>query len=455
MGSLSDMEELLLRIPNSYIADYMREALQCYNSGAYRGCIVLSSIAFFDDCLNKLADIRNFNKTAKIIHNEVLKRQNTQDVYECYLLDQLASNKLISQLDATTADLIRTRRNKSAHASGHKPSAEEARYVYYEVIDKFLSRTSFNSKVLADEIIDRLINSRFFPSTTLDDVKSIVGHEIQLLHSESFPYFFAKLIDGVLEKNRSFSSNAKYFINGLCALDNDKWNLLIESKLLEKKLDDEKYQSCCLAALSINPKIISTLSPPTLERLKAALKQNIDEIPNSSSDNSPAQFFENLLIKNPTAIKSLRDECCYFLNAHSYLSLSPLLANSDDNLWEQYQSILKKKACSTTFDVANNFAKQFHAIEDTVVTDSDGWYLLDLMLAIVHASKWGAWAAQSVVLDRFENFPKLKSAVMEHLEKEPELCCVKIKEQGIEIKDIDAFISQYIIGEGSPEQSTE
>jgi hypothetical protein len=29
--------------------DYMREALACYHAGAYRGCIVMSYLALFDD----------------------------------------------------------------------------------------------------------------------------------------------------------------------------------------------------------------------------------------------------------------------------------------------------------------------------------------------------------------------------------------------------------------------
>ncbi len=41
MPGLSDMEELLPRIRNKQITDYMREALACYNAAAYRACIVL------------------------------------------------------------------------------------------------------------------------------------------------------------------------------------------------------------------------------------------------------------------------------------------------------------------------------------------------------------------------------------------------------------------------------
>lgn len=61
---LSDMEELLSRIQNKAIVDYMREGIGCYHAGAYRGCIVLSYIALFDDLSQKLHELAKTNATA-------------------------------------------------------------------------------------------------------------------------------------------------------------------------------------------------------------------------------------------------------------------------------------------------------------------------------------------------------------------------------------------------------
>jgi len=58
---LSDMEELLGRIHNRAIVDYMREGLSCYHVGAYRGCIVLSYIAL------SMILTRNYNNLQKQI----------------------------------------------------------------------------------------------------------------------------------------------------------------------------------------------------------------------------------------------------------------------------------------------------------------------------------------------------------------------------------------------------
>lgn len=59
MAHLTDMEELRATIPGADIRDYMREAMSCYMASAYRGAVVLSYIALFDDLLAKLGELAN------------------------------------------------------------------------------------------------------------------------------------------------------------------------------------------------------------------------------------------------------------------------------------------------------------------------------------------------------------------------------------------------------------
>ncbi len=447
MTHLSDMEEILQKIQNVAIADYMREALKCYGAGAYRGCIVLSSIALFDDSFNKLAEIRTVNKKAREIHDEVAKRQASQDVYESYLLDQLASNKLISKLDASTAEVIKNRRNKSAHASGHNPSAEEARFVFFEVIDKFLSKPAFSSKVLADEILSRLANSGFFPSNITNDVQSVVEHEIKLLHKDAYPYLISKLISEINSSSQHLSQNTRYFLDGLACLNDKSWNDLILNKLLEKKLDDESYRSQCLASISINPDFISKLTATSLERLKLAISYNIKNTPNSSSVNSPAQFFVNILNKKAGVLTLLDVECEEFLNKHSYLSTSPKLATSSTELWNKYQEILLNKAGSTSFDTANHFANSFQSIEEQIVSNSEDSYLLKIVLAVTKAAEWGAWRAESVVSERFNKFEKLKNSTIKYLKESPSDSILIIKDKFPAEETALSFMEKYLESE--------
>lgn len=91
MAHLTDMEELLSTVISNVVRDYMRKAMNSYMSGAYRGCIVLSYIALFDDLLAKLSELSKVNKAAKSIYMAAEKKKTDQEVFESHLIDQLGS----------------------------------------------------------------------------------------------------------------------------------------------------------------------------------------------------------------------------------------------------------------------------------------------------------------------------------------------------------------------------
>lgn len=444
MAHLTDMDELLQRIPNKDIINYMEEALKCYNAGAYRGCIVMSYIALFDDLVRKLSEMRQVNNKAREIHDEVVRRQNSQDVFENYLLEQLASNKIISELDASMADIIRVRRNKAAHASGHSPSAEEARFVYHEVISIFLSKKTFSSKVLADEILARAENNNFFPSGIIDDIKGVVEHETKMLHSDAYPYFITKLLDGIKAPTGTFSQNVSFFIAGLTALDKETSNKILVSKLFEKKLDDETYASQCISCISVNPKLLDMLSSTALDRLRKRITENTETTPNTSSINSPASLFENIYLKNRAKIEVLRSETLDFLKKHSYLSISPLIAQASDSIWPEYVNMLISKAGSSNFDNANNFSKQFPVIDSNFAKKANGADLLKLYSAVIRANTWGAWAAQSVVSSRFETFVTTKNKLKAFMSNQKTDAATILEQEFPNEYTPESFLSKYI-----------
>ncbi|MCW2370780.1 hypothetical protein [Sphingobium sp. B11D3D] len=96
-----DMEELLAKISNRGMVGYMREAATCYAAGAYRGGIVFSYIALFDDMRAKLAQLGTINKVAHAVHLEVEKRANDQDVFETFMADRLKKEGLLTAAEHT------------------------------------------------------------------------------------------------------------------------------------------------------------------------------------------------------------------------------------------------------------------------------------------------------------------------------------------------------------------
>ncbi|MGS3141698.1 hypothetical protein ACB274_03660 [Aeromonas sanarellii] len=283
MAHLTDMEELLARIPGADIRDYMREAMSCYMAGAYRGALVLSYIALFDDLLAKLGELGNVNSEAKLIFTEATKKKADQDVYESYLINQLTSKNLISGLDSSFLTTLRTLRNKSAHPSGHKPSPEEARFVFFESIDRFLSKPILSTTQLVDELVTRLKNSNFFPSTSISDIRNVVRDEIVNLHDEAMPQLVTKMASAVTSADASIKKNSSFFLIGLAKLDNSSANAALQTKLITSKADDADYQDVITQTLSANGKLISGLSGTPIDRVRAILAKKYLKLPVQSA----------------------------------------------------------------------------------------------------------------------------------------------------------------------------
>src|SRR5262245_34472928 len=51
---LRDLEEVLLSIPDPESRNFMREAVRCYHTGAYRAAVVMAVAAGMDDLRRKL-----------------------------------------------------------------------------------------------------------------------------------------------------------------------------------------------------------------------------------------------------------------------------------------------------------------------------------------------------------------------------------------------------------------
>src|ERR1035437_9678224 len=94
-------------------------------------------------------------------------------------------------------------RNKAAHPSGVHASAEEARYVFSEVINKCLKDKMLQTNFAVDAIVSVLPKGNFFPTNKLDDIKAIVETEIAGLQEQAVPYLIHKLLENRLDGSGS------------------------------------------------------------------------------------------------------------------------------------------------------------------------------------------------------------------------------------------------------------
>ncbi len=448
MAHLTDMEELLATVISGDVRDYMREAMNCYMSSAYRGCIVLSYIALFDDLLAKLAELGKVNSDARTTYQEAEKKKSDQEVFESYLIDQLGSKNLLSSLDTAFLSTLRTLRNKSAHPSGHKPSPEEARFIYFEVINRFLSRPILSTTQLVDEIIGRLKNKNFFPTSQITDISEVVEEEIESLHNEAYPQLIVKLTKESVASDADTKRNAGFFLTGLAYLDKPEINDLLQKKVIQPKSDDADYHHLILRLVSSNGQLFKGINKASVTRFKNIFIERIDSVKATVSDTQfshPISVFVSLskVLSDKEILDIFKEELENLFNRKPYSNyLLDALADLPKTKVEYIETI-KKKAGSATFDVANAFASSVGDIDEylaAITTDEDAF---QIVVAVLEAAAWGAFGAQGLEKTKFSKTPNINAKAITYLNGNKRKSKAYIKEKlDIDVK-AEKFIDDY------------
>lgn len=447
--ALADMEELIGTIERSSMRSYMREAMNCYTAGAYRGCIVLSYIALFDDLLDKLGELGKVNSAAKTIFVEASKKKSDQEVFESYVIDQLTATNLVSGLDNAFLTTLRTLRNKSAHPSGHEPSAEEARFIFREVVTRFLSRAILSTTQLVDEIISRLGNANVFPSPLNQDIKGVVESEINSLHEAAFPQLVVKLVAGLSATNATTKKNARYFLVGLAAVDVPAALQALQAKLLVAKSDDQAYAPAILSVLSANGASVIGLPPVTRARLKKIIVSQVDAIGASITDahlSNPATAMASMVraLDDAQLIADFKDALETVFDRKPYSAVVAKSLKGRPVSAALYYNSLLKKAGSSTFDIANTFAAGIDNIDAPLSELLSGEQAFQLIVSVLQAAEWGAFTSQALKGKKFSTMPAIRDKAIAYIKMYKANAKAVLKsELKLELKASE-FIKQYL-----------
>ncbi|TDU28908.1 hypothetical protein DFR24_3288 [Panacagrimonas perspica] len=449
MAHLTDMEELLATIESQLIRNYMREAMSCYMAGAYRGCIVLSYIALFDDLLDKLGKLAGINSAAKTIYNEAKKRKDDQDVFESFLIDQLGSKNLLSGLDAAFLDTLRSLRNKSAHPSGHTPSPEEARFIFYESITRFLARPILSTTQLVDELIQRMSNSNVFPSSAVPDLAAIVQNEIETLHEEAIPQLVAKLVKCVIDTDAVVQRNSTLFLVGLAGLKKGPAKEALTKKLLEAKADATQYAASILGVLTADGSLAGALSGVHLTRVKSLLAAQIvspkvpaDEYELGHPVSIVASIVESL--DETTLLASFKEEIERLFEKRPYSSKLGEAVKKHTVLAEMWVATLFENAGSSTFDIANAFAVSVSRIDGVLASAITNEKAFHFVVAVCRAADWNAYSSKDLVSKKFVTVPAVRAKAISYLNAKKKTAKAYLETQlSIDMK-ASAFVAAHL-----------
>ncbi|WP_210531725.1 DUF4145 domain-containing protein [Pantoea ananatis] len=427
MSNLRDMEELISDIVDVELKEYMREALTCYMTGAHRACVVLSFIAIFEDLFKKLDGMATTNRVARAIFTEISKKRDEQKVYENDLLNRLKSEKIITEIDADFLTVLRTLRNKAAHPSGHKPTAEEARYVYSETIHRFLSKPVLSTTQVADQILSKLTNSYLFPTSNINDHAVVVNEGVKNLHHDGYSYLLNKLLLSLDDANEQIKLNAKRYLLGLSfkPLNSDVVEQIKKQLIIECSSDDSKRQ-CLMECISTNGGLLKDIDDIIYLRINKMIEDTISATKTSDQHTylkHPVQIIKSVLGLNKEII-----DRCFSSSVGDVLEkykLSPVLMKCvKGHEWARRKVIqlIFEQAGSSTFSEANSFAQSASTYDDDISTLMDNISCLELIIHICTAGKWGAFGAEGMMNGKFNNIPQIKGQAVKALQDDIAIC---------------------------------
>jgi len=416
LAQLSDMEELLEQIENIEIKDYMREAMSCYYANAYRGCIVLCVIAMFDDLMRKLQELSYINGTATGIYKVLLAKQEDQDVFENDMLTQLCSNNIISKLEKDIFNNLKGLRNKSAHPSGHKPTAEEARYVYSEVISKVITQPLLKTIHLIEDILKKINNANFFYINTPDVIKSIVENEIINLHDDAYAMLIVKLTDEIKDAQLNDKKNYKLFLYGLALLNKTEISEKIYKKFIKNHIDNLELRAIIIPLFTKDNRMLEFLKDDLIiiGRLNSMIISKINSengvgiIPNNShaffKENSELIIKFSLYDKFKTSLEKMFDKYEY-----SFPKELLIFEEMKNTIIDKY----KNNAKSSMYTKSNKFVQEFAYVDSFLTLEPVDAY--EICKNIKMAGDSCSFASKNYYNNYFNDFPNLKAKAKEYI----------------------------------------
>lgn len=410
MAGLADMEELIAKVGNIEAASYLREAFVCYGAGAYRACIILTYGALFEDIRLKTFNVAKVSASAKTVSTQIELLANGQKPFETPLVEQLKSQNLITELQSQCLKQIINHRNKAAHPSGHIANAEEARYVFREAVDRFLSQPVLSTTQAVDEILVDITSSNYFPSKQLDDVQQIVSVAIQPVHSAAHKALVERLVAALLSPLSE--DNARKFLLGLIRTDAPYWRTLISRALLEKRSANPAFGIHIYALLCIDGKIFSISNSATKQRtakLIAEQVNNVVELRNHQIHHPVVLLLSLIVSVSPEDIDICDDFVQKVIN--KYWKMDSLLRSAERSpkVLEKLIEVLISKAGSTNYDTANEFARTLPSFDkglSKLITDRQAF---QIAVGVIKASEGGAFNAQDITSDKFSSAPEVKA----------------------------------------------
>lgn len=248
---LADLDELVLKCRDEKSLQYIKEAVSCYKSGAFRSAIVSTWIAVTFDLIDKFKELSSLgDKEAEKQVEEIEKARRINDISRFLQLEREIINvardnlELISHTESIDLERLQVDRNRCAHPSMNlegdifNPSAELARLHIHSAVNHLLQYPPSQGKYALDKLLLE-IESKFFPSSESDILLAIKNSPLNKPRYSLLRNFMVVLIKRALsgESERSVEHRFYLVLEAIKQLHKESYDEILGkdlSKILSK-----------------------------------------------------------------------------------------------------------------------------------------------------------------------------------------------------------------------------
>lgn len=355
---LADLEELVLKCDSPRSRVYIEEALACYESGAYRACIVTTWIALVFDIHEKLQQLAlGGDKAAQLVLDAFSKARQEENFQtalrlERELLDDCKSKfELITALEYQDLKRLLDDRHRCAHPSmntdddPYKPSPELARAHLRNAVSYVLQHPPTQGKTAFEKVM-RDIQSSLFPVDAIRAATSLragpIGRPRAALVRNIVIVLMKSLLLGDLNEQDRLRHSAA--LGGLYKLHRESTDGVIQEKLsatIRQVGDQDLFKAVLM--LDAVPECGAHLEEDVLDRLRTFVS------------GMPRPFFASYIIA-ALRVDLLRDQTISRINAATVEELvtSGLAQDPPSEFLERVVSLYEG---SNSFAMANEIGR--------------------------------------------------------------------------------------------------
>lgn len=291
---LADLDELVLKCRDEKALQYIKEAVSCYKSGAFRSAIVSTWIAVTFDLIDKFKELSLLgDKEAEKQVEEIEKARRINNISRFLQLEReiisVARDKLelISHTESIDLERLQEDRNRCAHPSMNlegdifNPSAELARLHIHSAVNHLLQYPPSQGKYALDKIILE-IESKFFPSSKKDILSAIRSSSLSKPRYSLLRNFIIVLIKNTLKEEYKTREKTYLVLEAIKEIHQESCDDILGkdlSKIISKVPDDNlNYAMNLLMSLDDSWEYLE-------EFVKVRLNTFVEDLPKENIDN--------------------------------------------------------------------------------------------------------------------------------------------------------------------------